>query len=409
MSLDHRSRLNLAAVCRSTYYAASMIVRKWNVSSGDFHGADHTKPRMKRAKLQSIVTLQGDPTAPGHGYMAWELSMLKRAMLACFNMGATLQRLDLVRVPLLTIGFLRVLLPSMSLLTALSRCHGPNIQLRSLTDSFIAVVDCDLVGLREAPGLLEAARACNEAVLVDFWPSEASQRIKDVDTDKALPSILADLLPKASSQQAGILAPHGHFRRWLQRVAPALSDDFLLALEREETDEIVEHHRQYMERCGALQYVDVALNDATLIHCYRHGERLAACFFPSDKLKRYVGRSVCWACVHDGYLRWGRRRHISIIADQIRLVEEWLQPRVTLPQALRRAARDRVRPLAGDKTWHEVCRARAQRKAREQALLKWANMNHLENWLEVKGRHQYTRDMEPSLKWSPGISAAGFW
>jgi hypothetical protein len=112
----------------------------------------------------------------------------------------------------------------------------------------------------------------------------------------------------------------------------------------------VEHHRQYMERCGALQYVNVALNNTTRVHCYRHEERLAACFFSSDKLKRYTGRLVLWACVHDGYLRWGCRRDNSIIADQIRLVEKWLQPWVTLPQALRRAARDHVRPFAGDKT-----------------------------------------------------------
>jgi hypothetical protein len=415
MHLDHRSRCSLAVVCRSTYWAAQKIIRRCNVSLGDFHGAEYGAPRCamfaKPGTITrfSIATLEGDPTAPGHGYMAWEQSMVQRAMLACINMGAVLQRLDLVRVPLLTLGFLRAVAPSLKILRYLGKWHVLHLRLGSLTNSLTAVVNCDLIEVMDGPGLLQSVTACAEVVQVDFWPSEASLRVADVDVDKALPAILAKILPMSLSQGAKILLKHGHLRRWLRRVAPAIDDDFLLALEMKDTDKVMEHHRQYMDRCGALQYVDDALNDGSQVRCSRHGESLAACFFPADEIRTYAERPVCWACVHDGYLRWARRGGQAIAIDQARSVECLMRPERCLPDALRLATHNCSFQIERDRTWNEAWTERAARKARAQSFLERSNTAQHKERSKLKGRQQYVPIMYATIGWSPGIRTQGFW
>jgi hypothetical protein len=115
--------------------------------------------------------------------------------------------------------------------------------------------------LKGGLGLLQSVTACAQVVQVDFWPSEASLRVADVELDKALPAILAEILPMSLFQGAKILSKHSQLRRWLWRAAPAINEDFFLASETEDTYKVVEHHRKYMTPCAALLYVDDTLNE----------------------------------------------------------------------------------------------------------------------------------------------------
>ena len=116
LNLDHNSRHSFALSCKDAQALVVPLATLWNISSGDFQGAEQAVRKTVAHKTNSkhaITVIMAGRNSEMDEYIAHEVSTMKKMTLACHNMSDHFRHLEFHSTPMLKIKLLRFLIPQM--------------------------------------------------------------------------------------------------------------------------------------------------------------------------------------------------------------------------------------------------------------------------------------------------------
>ncbi|KAI9682360.1 MAG: hypothetical protein M1817_000414 [Caeruleum heppii] len=382
LHLNGASRKNLALSCTDAANLVLPLTTTWDISTGQFFGAEKGGKRKGRGDAEQMMTshaitvvtenpdyLTLEPKRKGKGYMARELSMLKKMTLACHNVGDQIRHLELHSIPLLTISLLRLLVPEMTSL------------------AYLGVLKCDLIDLGHVPYILEIACMGDRQhpLRLDLYPSMVVREWKQINLRVAIPAVLYYILPQALEQGAGLVDRGAAFLRWLGESSSGVSTELLRRIQRCRQDEWVV--RDISAKNQLLASKQLCTGDDQFFRCRKKHPKLRGCFFSVLPVRGELRRPLCWGCTLLKELQYARE-HPNGPLDHYLHVNTWLEDVETLDLAMDIARKDRPIPLHRDQTFQQMRVAREERILREK-LIREGKIRPGQK--RIPGRYQFSR------------------
>ncbi|KAI9843737.1 MAG: hypothetical protein M1838_002480 [Thelocarpon superellum] len=380
VSLDRRSRNSLVMSCKDIWTALGRTTTTWNMSTGDFGGAETLEvTRLPQASARASTgpitrhanTIVVEATmAETKGYMHHELHTLKMMTLSCYNVADQIRHLEFHRVSLLTARLVDHLVPQM-----------PNLE-------YLGIFNCDLLDAADTIDLLATIRCGKRAlpVQLDFAP-QTSTGIKQVEMFVAVPALMYEILPQAKAQSARLTAPGTAFLQFLRTY---VSEPMQAKIEANVQDRAIIDEIAAQKHRRPIYAVDRHSNDARTFECQTGDHEMAGCFFASNQLARGAEDAECWGCRLKADLREIKEDEKSCLSAPANLVGRWLQSCSTLADIMDSARESNAVPLSHDKTFADENR----QKQEETELARHIAKGHLkpgQTLKQLKGRHSWVK------------------
>ncbi|KAI9792139.1 MAG: hypothetical protein M1833_001253 [Piccolia ochrophora] len=345
LSLDHKTRQNVAMTCRDAFDCVNEVMATWNLTKGEFQGADTGGKRIlpqncvQPATKHSVTVVTHNAT--GEEYMGEQLSMMKKTTIGLYNMSDHFRRLEFHKLPLLSSTIIAMVAP-----------HLPNLE-------FLGVYNCPLLPVTHTPKLLNSICIGRQKmnVQLDFFPTLVYRYPTEVDWSTGLPALLYQILPQAYKQGARLMEKGLSFERFIRASGSKVEDWVFEKIEQEIQDRDVVERMSMCRNKTTFKRISPTSNEARFYHCEGCQLTLRGCFFA----KRQLGDDDpnCWGCRLHSELKVKR---VNGYHDRDVSLNSWLDSAASFSHAVELAKGAQPLGRTGDKTYGQFYREKEDQK-----------------------------------------------